>query len=203
MIKGPYHNFQMNTETKHDYYEILEVPQNATQQEIAVAYHKAKRTYSAQNPALYTMFDKAEADMLQTMIDEAFAVLGNDTYRNIYEKRRQAKIFDESELSIDSIKAAGLELFGEAPPKKTSEPVLKISYEIDKTFEQEILNQTQWTGEFLKRVREYKNVTVESLNENKNQYVVHPCFRKNGRQQFTGSCICPWLYDSNCPQFEY
>ena len=165
MNKGPYHNFQMNTETKHDYYEILEVPQNATQQEIAVAYHKAKRTYSAQNPALYTMFDKAEADMLQTMIDEAFAVLGNDTYRNIYEKRRQAKIFDEAELSIDSIKAAGLELFGETSPKKTSEPVLKISYEINETFEQEILNQTQWTGEFLKRVREYKNVTVESLNE--------------------------------------
>ncbi len=155
----------MNTETRHDYYEILEVPQNATQQEIAIAYHKAKRTYSAQNPALYTMFDKAEADMLQSMIDEAFAVLGNDTYRNIYEKRRQAKIFGESELSIDSIKAAGLELFGEPPPKKTSEPLLKISYEIDKAFEQEILNQTQWTGEFLKKVREYKNVSVESLNE--------------------------------------
>lgn len=168
MIKlnsGPYHKFKMNTETKHHYYEILEVPQNATQQEIAIAYQKAKRTYSSQNPALYTMFDKAEADMLQTMIDEAFAVLGNDTYRNIYEKRRQAKIFDETELSIESIRAAGLELFGDTAAKKTVEPVLKISYEVDEAFEKEILEQNQWTGAFLKRVREYKKVSVESLNE--------------------------------------
>ncbi len=155
----------MNTETKHDYYEILEVPQNATQQEIAIAYRKAKRTYSAQNPALYTMFDKAEADMLQNMIDEAFAVLGNDTYRNIYEKRRQAKIFDEAELSIDSIKAAGLELFAETNPKKIFESTATAAYEIDDAFEKEITDQVQWTGQFLQRVREYKNVSVESLTE--------------------------------------
>ncbi len=162
---GPYHNFKMNTEIKHDYYEILEVPQSATQQEIAVAYQKAKRTYSAQNPALYTIFDKSEADQLQNMIDEAFAVLGNDTYRNIYEKRRQAKTFQEKDLSIDAIKAAGLELFADTAAKKIIETSAPAPYTVDKAFEVQIADQTQWTGEFLRQVREYKKVSIESLNE--------------------------------------
>ncbi len=154
----------MNTDINHDYYEILEVPQNATQQEIAVAYQKAKRTYSAQNPALYTIFDKSEADQLQNMIDEAFAVLGNDTYRNIYEKRRQAN-FEEKDLSIDAIKTAGMELFGQNIVKKSVEPIVSSSYQVDKDFEKVIENQTQWNGDFLRQVREYKKVSVESLND--------------------------------------
>ena len=165
MNNGPYHNFKMNTEIRHDYYEILEVPQSATQQEIAIAYHKAKRTYSAQNPALYTIFDKSEADQLQNMIDEAFAVLGNDTYRNIYEKRRQAKVFEEKDLSIEAIKAAGLELFADTNTKKTVEASAPVSYTIDEQFEKEITNQTQWTGDFIRQVREYKKVSIESLND--------------------------------------
>ena len=155
----------MDIESRHDYYEILEIPQSATQQEIAIAYQKAKRTYSATNPALYTIFDKSEADQLQYMIDEAFAVLGNDTYRNIYEKRRQAQTFDENELTIEAIKAAGAELFSESPKKTWTAPVVLPVYPIDKNFEQEIIEQTEWTGDFLKKVREYKNVTIESLNE--------------------------------------
>ena len=142
MNNGPYHNFKMNTEMKHDYYEILEVSQTATLHEIAIAYEKAKRTYSAQNPALYTIFDKSEAEQLQKMIDEAFAVLGNDTYRTIYEKRRQAMNFVDSDLSIEAIKAAGLELYSEAPSnKKEKATETKSSYMPDENFENEIKTQ--------------------------------------------------------------
>ncbi len=162
---GPYHNFKMNTEMKHNYYEILEVQQTATQQEIALAYEKAKRTYSAQNPALYTIFDKSEADLLRSMIDEAFAVLGNDAYRNIYEKRRQAKIYSENDLSIEAIRAAGLQLYPEPAQPEVVEVQIASSYTPDENFENEIKNQVSWTGDFLKKVREYKKVSIESLNE--------------------------------------
>lgn len=155
----------MNTEMKHNYYEILEVSQTATQQEIATAYAKAKRTYSAQNPALYTIFDKSEAEQLQRMLDEAFAVLGNDTYRNIYEKRRQAKNFEEKDLSIESIKAAVQELFPENSKKLASPLVVENTYVADQRIEDEIKNQLEWTGDFLRHVREYKKVTIEALNE--------------------------------------
>lgn len=168
MIKtnnGPYHNFKMNTEMKHNYYEILEIPQTATQQEIALAYEKVKRVYSAQNPALYTIFDKSEAEQFQSMIDEAFAVLGNDTYRNIYEKRRQAMNYTEHDLSIGSIKAASLELYPETISKNSTPLDLASTYTHDEQFEEEIKNQSAWTGDFLKKVREYKKVSIETLND--------------------------------------
>lgn len=150
---------------KHNYYEILAVPQTATQQEIALAYEKAKRTYSAQNPALYTIFDKSEADLLRSMIDEAFAVLGNDAYRNIYEKRRQARGYSEHDLSIEAIRAEGLKLYPEPSPHSAVEMQIATVYTPDENFENEIKNQTAWTGDFLKRVREYKKVSIETLNE--------------------------------------
>ena len=158
----------MNTEMKHNYYEILEVPQTATQQEIALAYEKAKRTYSAQNPALYAIFDKNEAEQLLNMIDEAYSVLANNTYRNIYEKRRQANTFSENDLSIDSIKAASVELYNESKIKKELEALEetnKTTYTVDEAFEKEIKNQTLWTGEFLKKVCDYKKASIEILNE--------------------------------------
>lgn len=158
----------MNTEMKHNYYEILEVPQTATQQEIAIAYEKARRTYSAQNPALYAIFDKNEAQQLLNMIDEAYAVLANNTYRNIYEKRRQVSTFTENDFSIDAIKAASVELFNESKLKKELveiEEQSKTTYKVDEAFENEIKNQTQWTGEFLKKVCTYKKVTIDILNE--------------------------------------
>ncbi len=155
----------MNTEMKHNYYEILEVPQTASQQEIAAAYNKAKQTYSAHNPAIFTIFNRSETEQLLQMIDEAYAVLGNDTYRTIYEKRRQAMSFKEDDLSIDSIKAAGIELFSEPAKPKVMVPETVASYEIDENFENEIKNQTVWTGDFLRKVREYKKVSIESLNE--------------------------------------
>lgn len=155
----------MNTEMKHSYYEILEVPQNASQQEIAAAYIKAKQTYSAQNPVLFTIFNRSETEQLLQMIDEAYAVLGNDTYRTIYEKRRQAMSFKEDDLSIDSIKAAGIELFSEPIKPKVTAPETVTSYEIDENFENEIKNQTVWTGAFLRQAREYKKVSIENLNE--------------------------------------
>jgi DnaJ-class molecular chaperone len=152
----------MNTELKHNYYEILEVPQNATQHEIAIAYEKAKRTYSPQNPALYTIFSAEEAQLFRKMLDEAFTVLGNQTYRNIYEKRMQAKSFSETELTAESIKAASTELFTEEQ-KKPEAPVSTDTYTIEPEFEKEIAEKTTWTGEDLKKVREYKKISVEMM----------------------------------------
>ena len=40
-----------------------------------------------------------------------------------------------------------------------------LNYEQDTSFEQEIENCTHFTGEFLKRIREYKKVTIERMAE--------------------------------------
>lgn len=158
----------MNTELKHNYYEILEVQQDASQHDIVMAYEKAKRTYSGQNPALYAIFSSEEAQLFRHMLDEAFTVLGNETYRNIYEKRMQSKSFQENDLTADAIKAASLQLFVETPitVPAQAEPLPKIDEFIaDPEFEAEIAAKKEWTGEDLKMVREYKKISLEHMHD--------------------------------------
>lgn len=152
---------------KNNYYEVLEVKTSATQHDILVAYEKAKRTYSSENPALYNVFSEQEATALRFLIDEAFSVLGNQTYRNIYEKRVQAQTFTDYELSYEAIKKASQNLYSsrivvlDAEPKPTAEE----KYSINSEFENEINNQSEWNGEFLQKVREYKKVSLDNLHE--------------------------------------
>src|SRR5690349_7758654 len=76
----------MNQVDATNYYEILEVQQDAAQHEIHKAYQKAKTTYSQDNPALYSMFSQEEARELLRMIEEAYSVLGNQTMRKTYDE---------------------------------------------------------------------------------------------------------------------
>ena len=66
-------------------YEVLEVPPEAPQTEIHRAYQRAKSIYSADNPALYSMFSREEARELMQLIEEAYAVLGNPALRKSYD----------------------------------------------------------------------------------------------------------------------
>jgi len=69
-----------------NYYEVLEVSPDAAQNEIHRAYQRAKATYAVDNPALYTMFSKEEAQELLSLIEEAYSVLGNQSQRKIYDQ---------------------------------------------------------------------------------------------------------------------
>ena len=59
---------------KSNYYEILELSTNAAQHEVTTAYERSRKTYSGDNPAIYTIFSQKEARDLLKLIDEAFAV---------------------------------------------------------------------------------------------------------------------------------
>lgn len=159
----------MSTDSKNNYYEILEVSNTATQHEITVAYEKAKRTYSAQNAALYSVFTESEAAALRDLIEEAYSVLSNQNYRNIYEKRLLSKSYSASDLSLEAVKKASNELFNEnslltTTPVEALEPE-KPAYEKNQALETEIESCEQWDGDFLKKVREYKKYSLELLHE--------------------------------------
>lgn len=157
----------MSTEFKNNYYEVLEVNTNATQHDIVVAYEKAKRTYSSGNPALYNIFSEQEATALRSLIDEAFSVLGNQTYRNIYEKRMQAKTYTDHELSFEAIQKASENLYASRISLNESEEktVQEEKYDFNSDFETEIQQQAEWNGSFLQKVREYKKVSLDALHE--------------------------------------
>lgn len=163
----------MSTDFKNNYYEILEISNQATQHDITVAYEKAKRTYSPQNTALYSVFTEEEAKALTEIIDEAYAVLSNPDYRNIYEKRLLSKSFSTSDLSLEAIKKAFADLNNEtkladkvnAAKKEALIEVETPKYEPNLELEKEINHCAQWSGDFLKKVREYKQYSLEQLHE--------------------------------------
>ncbi len=155
---------------KHNYYEILELPTNAAQHEVTTAYDRAKRTYSGENPAIYTVFTETEARELLSLIEEAYSILGNKTLRSIYDQRLLSSTYSVEDLSYSSILGASKQYFPE--PKQHYQ---KPQYQKDESFEREIEEQNDWDGSFLKKVREYKGQSVERVSDKTkiNPFYIH------------------------------
>ncbi len=146
---------------KSNFYEILELNTNSAQHEITTAYERAKNTYSGDNPAIYTIFSDQEARELLSMIEEAYSILGNKTLRNIYDQRLlgQSKINPE-DLTYDSILNASRLIFQESKVDTK-----KVSFTRNETLEKEITECAEWNGDMIRKVREYKNITLERLSD--------------------------------------
>jgi len=159
----------MNIEQRNNYYEVLEVSSTASQHDILIAYEKAKRTYSPQNSSLYAIFSEEEATALRSLIEEAYAVLGNQTYRNIYERRVQAKTYTDNELTLNAIKKASENLYDQKTAQAGNNPAAlakqEPAFEKNTEFESEISSQSDWTGNFLQKIREYRKVSIDSMHE--------------------------------------
>lgn len=149
----------MQEMTRYNYYEILELSAGAPQHEVTSAYERARSTYSGDNPAIYTIFSEQEARDLLVMIEEAYSVLGNKILRNIYDQRLLGGQFTTQDLTYTSILEASKQLFPEPKAAEKKE----CAYKKDEAFEKEIQARDNWDGEFLKKVREYKNIPVDNM----------------------------------------
>jgi hypothetical protein len=69
------------------FYELLEIEPSASQEEILKAYNRARATYGHNSPALYSLFNKEEAQDLLKLIDEAYNVLSNQFKRKQYDSK--------------------------------------------------------------------------------------------------------------------
>lgn len=145
---------------KFDYYEILEVSKNAPQNEISRAYERSKNTYSSANPAIYTIFSEQEARELMKMVDEAYSVIGNKTLRTIYDQKIQDFTCSTEELSLENLMKAMKNL--QTNQLKVD---LKLTFVVNEDLENEIKSCEKWDGDFLRKIREYKNVSIERLHK--------------------------------------
>lgn len=68
-----------------NYYEILNVKPNATQQEIEKAYLLGIATYHRDSIAAYSLIDDNEKQYMLNKIKEAFVTLGNPMKRETYD----------------------------------------------------------------------------------------------------------------------
>jgi curved DNA-binding protein CbpA len=169
---------------KKNYYEVLEIATNANPQEIESAYVRAKNAYSGDSVALYSLMTKDECDAVLGQIEEAYSVIGFPEKRREYDRLRgfNQSGFAQNYGSVDqpvhgksafenrAKDAVQYEDFGsnliEAKVSKiTAQKKFGLEYEENAELDKAILECTDYSGPFLKKIREYKNVTIERMAE--------------------------------------
>ncbi len=184
----------MGNMTDHfiNYYDILEVDPQATSFEVYQAYLKVKKAYSLRDPQMFKNFSFDEIQELLTLIEEAYSTIGNDETRTIYDAHffkihphLKSKIgvmdFQETAPSVSVRVLAPVENVTHVPmvaaaPLPVSVPTTSpapagfgktplSSYEVDETFEAQILNQDFFDGVFLGKVRKYKKLKLEDMSQ--------------------------------------
>lgn len=179
-----------------NYYETLEVSQNASLQEIHDAYNRARNAYSTDSVALYSLMTQDECERILEQIEEAYSVLGiaekrreydrirgfnqehtpdgfNEKVKNIPEYKPRSSLNamltetsnmqhsqDKEEFQYNQMSTSRSEMH---ISKVAAFKKFGLEYEVNNDFEQEIENATEFDGEFLKKIREYKNVTIERM----------------------------------------
>lgn len=145
---------------KATYYEILEVKPDSPQHEITKAYERAKATYATDNPALYSVFTQVEAKQLLQVVEEAYTILGNAIYRARYNERLKDPTTKPEDLEFKAIAGQFV-----PPTGDRNKLLFKPEYKVNDVIEEQIKTEIYCDGSFLKKIREYKNVSLEKMSE--------------------------------------
>jgi curved DNA-binding protein CbpA len=71
---------------KFNYYEILDISPAASLSEVREAYERAKRIYSHDSMAIYSLLDEDEIDEMSKLVEKAYATIGNEKERREYDR---------------------------------------------------------------------------------------------------------------------
>lgn len=169
-----------------NYYELLEIAENATRKEIIQAYQKAKTVYGKGSMALYPLYSNNDSDDILVAVEEAYKILTNPERRELYDQQNslnQSKAtvrisYDKpgymkrTLLDIPSFLSEDVNVTGSKKyilknkDKSKGAEEFKIDtplFETNIDFERKIAGEKDFFGSFLKEVREYKNITYNFI----------------------------------------
>ncbi len=172
----------MLTKDSRNYYEVLEIPTNASQDEIYNAYNKAKNSYNSDNLALYSLMSAEEAQQALQLIEEAYSILHEPIKRAEYNRIKGFQIGhsipqSDSHFTFQSNTPTNPQQNHSSDfdfqHKSRSAYISSLStnhqfalqYQEDPAFEEEIESATMFNGEFLQKIREYKQVSIERMSQ--------------------------------------
>ncbi|MES2527916.1 MAG: helix-turn-helix domain-containing protein [Bdellovibrionota bacterium] len=169
---------------KRNYYEVLEIETNSSPGQIESAYVRARNAYSGDSVALYSLMTREECNEILGQIEEAYSVLGFPEKRREYDRIRGfnktagAPLYDhhqdtsranpvKKETPKDQVQYEdfGSNLIEAKVSKITAQKKFGLDYSESTEMDSRIRDCSEFTGNFLKEIREYKNVTMERMAE--------------------------------------
>lgn len=157
-----------------NYYEILELSTDASPEDVYNGYLRAKNAYSQDSLALYSIMSEDDCKKIQNLIEEAYSILSEPEKRRKYDEARGLNIgkhynYQMNRDTLPSPKEVNSQNSGTSTGQNMTKIVAKkrfgLEYSINQEFEKEIEQRSDFTGEFLKKVREYKNVDIPRLSD--------------------------------------
>jgi DnaJ-class molecular chaperone len=165
-----------------NYYEVLEIPTAAKSEDIYHSYQRAKFAYSSESLAIYSLISTDECRNILNLIEEAYSILSDPSKRRRYDEARGFN----TDFNISSYgtlnqrepqttreefqrPAAGSSLH--VATSSTSSNVTKLvaqnqfalNFVVNADFEKEIEETQEFSGPFLRKIREYKNLDLQRL----------------------------------------
>lgn len=166
---------------KKNYYDALEIETNASPQQIEDAYIRARNAYSGNSVALYSLMTKDECDAILEQVEEAYSVIGFPEKRREYDKVRgfnqnglnnriketQSSVHIVEERQKDAIQYEdyGSNLIEAKVSKISAQKKFGLEYAENPEMDRKIRECMEFSGSFLKQVREYKCVSIERMAE--------------------------------------
>jgi len=136
-----------------DHYAALELPRDASPEEVNRAYEILRDAYSPDSLALYSVFTKGDAAMMRERIEDAYRVLSDSTLRREY---------DSGEEGGGQEGSAGVEeagAMGDAPGLSPLGSSPSLDSEIKEP------EDGNWDGAALRRARLYSGMELEQIAE--------------------------------------
>ena len=167
-------------ENINNYYEILEVPEDADGEAIHRGYLRAKNAYTQDSLALYSLMSPEECAKTLELIEEAYSILSNINKRKQYDQARGLN--NQGVYGSTQGRGASQEMtMGQSSDRSYSQKnnasasgsMFKImanmrytlDYQVNADFEKEIEQASDYSGDFLKSIREYKGVEISRMAE--------------------------------------
>jgi len=139
--------------SKPTLYDILEIHSQASLQEIQSAYARMKLTFQENNIAVYSLISSQEREETLKNITQAYFILSDPIKRQIYDQNLNALTISSSLEILSSPQTWSH--FSRVQSKK----IMTLPPELM----QRIQHETQWSGSFLKTIREHYQISLEDL----------------------------------------
>jgi len=141
---------------EQNFYDILEVTDGATVQEVERAYRIARSTYQPASIATYSLFSDDENTDLLRRIEEAYAVLSDPRMRREYDARLRRE-GGHGHAAPPPVASAPLASSPEPRPAERRQP----DYSID---EPEVPSDGLYDGQVLRQIRIRRGIELDEIS---------------------------------------